>query len=89
MHFRSQGETVQDLNNPDGITPEMRHYGLDALRDLNKMRQKVVGDPEIASRIASYELAARMQLSTPELCNLAGETAESLQSYGVDRTPAG
>ena len=89
VHFRSQGETAQDLNNPDGITPEMRHYGLDALRDLNKMRQKVVGDPEIASRIAAYELAARMQLSTPELCDLSGETPESLRAYGVDRDSGG
>lgn len=49
--FRSQGEPVQDLNNPPGVTAEMRHYGLDALRDLNQLRRKVVGDPEIASRI--------------------------------------
>ena len=55
--FRNQGEPVQDLNNPPGMTPEMRHYGFDALRDLNQLRQKVVGDPEIASRIQSYELA--------------------------------
>ena len=61
--FRNQGEPVLDLENPPGISAEMRHYGLDALRDLNRMRQKIVGDPEIASRIASYELAARMQVA--------------------------
>ena len=87
--FRNQGEPVADLNNPAGVTAEMRHYGLDALRDLNRMRQKVVGDPEIASRISAYELAARMQLSAPELTDLAGETKETLDAYGVDRDAGG
>jgi hypothetical protein len=85
--FRNQGEPVMDLNNPPGVTAEMRHYGLDALRDLNSMRQKVVGDPEIASRIASYELAARMQLSAPELTDFSGEKPETLDAYGVNREP--
>src|SRR5262245_17771189 len=83
--FRNQGEPVQDLNNPPGLTAEMRHYGFDALRDLNTMRQKVVGDPEIASRIASYELAARMQTTAPELTDLSGESKETLEAYGVER----
>jgi hypothetical protein len=83
--FRNEGEPVMDLNNPAGVTPEMRHYGLDALRDLNSMRQKVVGDPEIASRISSYELAARMQLSAPELTDFSREKPETLAAYGVDR----
>ena len=87
--FRNQGEPVQDLNNPPGMTAEMRHYGLDALRDLNKLRQKVVGDPEIASRIASYELAARLQTAGPELIDLSGESKETLAAYGVDRDAAG
>jgi hypothetical protein len=83
--FRNQGEPVQDLTNPPGITPAMRHYGLDALRDLNRLRQKAVGDPEIASRIAAYELAARMQLAAPELVDLAGESQATRDAYGVDR----
>ncbi len=87
--FRNQGEPVQDLANPPGVTAEMRHHGLDALRDLNGMRQKIVGDPEIASRIASYELAARMQLSAPELADLSRESKETLAAYGVDRDGAG
>ena len=85
--FRNEGEPVMDLNNPPGVTAEMRHYGLDALRDLNSMRQKIVGDPEIASRIASYELAARMQLSAPELTDFAGEKPATLDAYGVNRDP--
>ena len=87
--FRSQGDPVQDLSNPAGMTAEMRHYGLDALRDLNQMRQKVVADPEIASRIASYELAARMQLSAPELTDLSKESKQTLDAYGVDRDHGG
>ena len=87
--FRNQGEPVQDLTNPPGMTAEMRHYGLDALRDLNKLRQKKVGDPEVASRIAAYELAARMQVSAPELTDLSGESKQTLESYGVDRDAGG
>ncbi len=67
----------------------MRHYGLEALRDLNELRQKVVADPEIASRIASYELAARMQTAAPELMDLAGESPATLEAYGVDRDAGG
>ncbi len=87
--FRNQGEPVQDLANPPGVTAEMRQHGLEALRDLNGMRQKMVGDPEIASRIASYELAARMQLAAPELTDLSRENQETLAAYGVDRDGAG
>ncbi len=83
--FRSQGDPVLDLSNPPGITREMQHLGLDTLRDLNQLHRKAVGDPEIASRLASYELAFRMQSSAPELMDLAGETAGTRAAYGVDR----
>ena len=71
--FRNQGDPVLNLGNPPGITREMQHYGLDAINDLNRMRHSAVGDPEIASRIASYELAFRMQTAAPELMDLSGE----------------
>ena len=87
--FRNQGEPVQDLTNPPEITAEMRHYGLDALRDLNQLHQKKVGDPEIASRIASYELAARMQTAVPELTDLSRESPKTLEAYGVNRDAGG
>jgi hypothetical protein len=83
--FRNQGDPVLNLSNPPGITAEMQHYGLDAVKDLNRLRQNVVGDPEIASRIASYELAFRMQSAGPELMDLSGESAATLEAYGVDR----
>ncbi len=87
--FRNQGEPVQDLANPPGLTAEMRHYSLGALRDLNQLRQKTVGDPEIAARIASYELAARMQLAVPELTELSGESPATLAAYGLNRDAGG
>jgi hypothetical protein len=87
--FRNQGEPVPDLANPPGLTAEMRHYSLGALRDLNTLRQKTVGDPDIAARIASYELAARMQLAAPELADLSGESPATLAAYGVNREAGG
>jgi len=83
--FRNQGDPVLNLSNPPGITPEMQHYGLDALNDLNKLRHKQVGDPEIASRIAAYELAFRMQTAAPELMDLSGESKETIEAYGINR----
>jgi hypothetical protein len=83
--FRSQGDPVQNLSNPPGITPEMQHYGIDTITDLNALHEKSVGDPEIASRIASYELAFRMQSSAPELMDISGESEETQRAYGLHR----
>jgi hypothetical protein len=83
--FRNQGDPVLNLSNPPGITPEMQHYGLDALNDLNRIRHQRIGDPEIASRIAAYELAFRMQTAAPELMDLSGESKTTLDAYGLDR----
>jgi len=83
--FRNTGDAVLNLSNPPGITPEMQHYGLEALNDLNKLRLKQVNDPEIASRIAAYELAFRMQTATPDLMDLSGETQATKDAYGIDR----
>ena len=83
--FRNQGDPVLNLGNPPGISREMQHYGLDAINDLNRMRHSAVGDPEIASRIASYELAFRMQSAAPELMDLSGESQSVLALYGAER----
>ena len=88
--FRNQGEPVLNLANPDGLPVELQRAGLDALRDANNERLELLKDPEIAARIASYELAFRMQSAAPELIDLSGETQETLEAYGVDRpTPDG
>jgi hypothetical protein len=83
--FRSQGEAVLNLENPAGVSPEMQRRGLDTLRDLNSQRLATIHDPEIASRIANYELAFRMQSAAPELIDLSGETQATLDMYGVGR----
>jgi hypothetical protein len=83
--FRNQGDPVLDLANPPGLPPELQREGLDALRDLNQERYKQVHDPEIASRIASYELAFRMQSAAPELMDVSSEPKYIRDLYGVDR----
>jgi Protein of unknown function (DUF1501) len=83
--FRNEGEPVLNLKNPDGLPPELQRAGLDALRDVNQGRYAEVRDPEIASRIASYELAFRMQTAAPELIDLNSEPSHVREMYGVDR----
>ncbi|MBX3443725.1 MAG: DUF1501 domain-containing protein [Planctomyces sp.] len=83
--FRSEGEPVLNLANPDGLPQSLQREGLDVLGRMNRRRFDELGDPEIASRIANYELAFRMQTSAPELLDLSGETRETLEAYGVDR----
>jgi len=83
--FRSNGDPVLNLSNPAGLPGELQRAGLDALSEANGERQTQVHDPEIAARIASYELAYRMQMAAPELIDLKSETAETLAMYGIDR----
>jgi len=83
--FRSQGEPVLNLANPDGLPPSLQRKGLDVLREVNSRKFATMHDPEISSRIASYELAFRMQAAAPELIDLSGETPQTLEMYGVDR----
>src|SRR6056297_687607 len=83
--FRNQGEAVLSLSNPRGLPPELQRAGLDVLRKNNQRRYQEVHDPEIASRIASYELANRMQTAAPELIDLSQESQQTLDMYGVGR----
>jgi hypothetical protein len=83
--FRNQGDPVLNLSNPPGITEEMQHYGLATINELNQLHHKQVHDPEIASRIAAYELAFRMQTAAPELMDLAKESKQTLEDYGLER----
>lgn len=83
VEFRSKGEPVLFVTNPDGVTSEVRRATLDALRDLNRMQQDQAGDPEIDTRIASYELAYRMQSSVPELTDISKEPASIHEMYGT------
>ena len=83
--FRSEGEPVLNLDSPPGITRVMQEQGLGTIAALNRRRYDALGDPEIASRIASYELAFRMQAAAPELIDLSGEEMGTLDAYGVTR----
>ncbi len=83
--FRNSGEPVLNLQTPAGVTGELQRKGLDVLAQVNRQRFEQMHDPEIASRIASYELAFRMQASAPELIDLSGETQATLDMYGLDR----
>jgi len=83
--FRNQGEPVLNLQNPAGLPPQLQRLGLDVLRDINQGRYEQVQDPEIASRIANYELAFRMQSAAPELIDLSKESKATLELYGVNR----
>jgi len=87
VRFRNEGDPVLNLGNPEGLPPHLQRKGLDVLKQINQKRYERIGDPEIASRIASYELAFRMQKSAPELMDLSGETKSTLDMYGVDRKP--
>ncbi|QDT44008.1 hypothetical protein Pan241w_41120 [Gimesia alba] len=82
--FRSRGEAILYLSNPEGMTPPLQRERLDAIRDLNTLRFDQTGDPEIASRIASYELAYRMQTSAPELLDFSDESQATLKMYGIE-----
>ena len=84
VQFRSAGEPVLYLNDPAGITRERRRLMLDGIADLNRQQLATSGDPEIETRISQFELAYRMQTSVPELMNLAGESAATIESYGAD-----
>ena len=83
--FRGKGDPVLYLSNPAGFTKEAQRARLDAVRDLNQEQYREAGDAEIAARIASYELAFRMQAAGPELLDLSGESPETLEMYGINR----
>ena len=83
--FRSSGEPIVYLANPPGISRALERQELNVLRNLNEQHQKLTGDPEIASRIANYELAFRMQSAAPELLDFSKESADTLAMYGVNQ----
>jgi hypothetical protein len=84
VQFRSAGDPVLYLSSPRGVSSELQRDSLDTLRRLNEMRQGITGDPEIATRINSYEMAFRMQSSAPELMDLGREPKHILDLYGAE-----
>jgi len=89
VKFRSGADPVLYLSNPQGYDPEARRRFLDDLAALNEMKLKEVQDPEIATRIAQYEMAFRMQTSVPELADLSKEPESTFELYGPDARKPG
>ena len=89
VKFRGQGDPILDLYNPAGVTRAQRRRMLDALGKLNSDQAGRFNDPAIATRIAQYELAFRMQMSVPELIDVQREPQHILDQYGPDATKVG
>ena len=84
VQFRGSGDPVLFLSNPPGIDASVQRDSLDSIRTLNQMRQTITGDPEISTRINSFEMAYRMQTSAPELMDLSKEPQHILDLYGAE-----
>jgi hypothetical protein len=84
VEFRSNGEPVLFVSNPEGVDAAVRHRSIAAINDLNAIEQLDVGDPEIKTRISAYELAYRMQTSVPDLTDVSKEPASIHELYGTE-----
>ncbi|MEO1979239.1 MAG: DUF1501 domain-containing protein, partial [Fuerstiella sp.] len=89
VKFRSIGDPVLFLSNPPGINATLRRSFLDDLAQLNELKRQEVGDPEITTRIAQYEMAFRMQTSVPELTDISDEPQHTFDLYGEDARKPG
>ncbi len=84
VQFRSGGDPVLSLSNPDGMMPDLRRASLDTIRDLNQEKFAQCSDPEINTRIASFEMAYRMQSSVPDLMDITKEPKSIHDLYGTE-----
>jgi hypothetical protein len=89
VKFRSQGDPVLYLSNPEGFTAGQRRRFIDDIAQLNQLELDEFGDPEVATRIAQYEMAYKMQASVPELVDLSKEPARTFELYGPDARKPG
>ncbi|MDB6026677.1 MAG: hypothetical protein JWM68_2900, partial [Verrucomicrobiales bacterium] len=87
--LRAKGDPVLYISDPPGVHKDTRRQWLDALSKLNQAEYKKVGDPEINTRIAQYEMAFRMQSSVPELTDITKESKATLDLYGPEATTPG
>ncbi|NND99969.1 MAG: DUF1501 domain-containing protein, partial [Pirellulaceae bacterium] len=83
VEFRSKGDPVLFLSNPDGVPADSRRRIIDTVNQLNRSQLADIGDPEIATRISQYELAYRMQTSVPELMDISSEPKRVHEMYGT------
>ncbi len=84
VRLRNQGDPILNVSSPPGVDAKLQRDSLDLMGSLNTRRLKATADPEIATRIASYEMAFRLQTSAPELMDLNSESKATLEMYGAD-----
>lgn len=84
VQFRSSGDPVLYLSNPPGVDSQLQRESLDSIGRLNRMKLEQAGDPEIATRINSYEMAFKMQSSAPDLMDISKEPKHILDMYGAE-----
>ncbi len=89
VKFRSAGDPVLHINNPEGLDAGARRHFIDDVVALNRLKLEEIGDPEIETRIAQYEMAYRMQSSVPELVDVSKEPARAFELYGPDSRKPG
>ncbi|MFM8633822.1 MAG: DUF1501 domain-containing protein [Planctomycetia bacterium] len=83
VQCRSKGDPVLFVSDPPGMSRTMRRKTLDALKDLNELQARELGNPETVTRIAQYELAYRMQTSVPDVMDISKEPTRVLEAYGA------
>jgi hypothetical protein len=83
VQCRSGGDPVLYVTDPEGMDRGVRRLSLDAIRDLNELQAKELGDPETTTRIAQYEMAFRMQVAVPEVMDISKESKQTLEAYGA------
>ena len=83
--LRGSGDPILNLANPAGVSARRQRASIDVINKLNLKRLVATGDPEISTRIASYEMAYRMQSSAPELMDISGESKATLDLYGIEQ----
>lgn len=84
VQCRSEGDPVLYLSDPDGVTRDLRRKSIEAIAEINRLQHEAVGDPEILTRIAQYELAFRMQMSVPEAMDITLEPDYIHAEYGTE-----
>ena len=84
VRLRNSGDPILDVSSPDGVDARLQRDSLDLISTLNQGTAARDNDPEIAARIASYEMAYRLQTSAPDLMDLRSESKETLAMYGAD-----
>ncbi len=89
VSFRSKGDPILFINNPDGVPDDVRKRTIDGINQLNRLNYQAVGDPDIHTRIKQYEMAFRMQASVPDLTDLGKEPESTFKLYGEEARKRG